>query len=777
MRTLLSVKWKLILLVIGISFVSLLGLLLLNLREARQFMQNGSRALLQEAAGLEASRYNQAAENIATISGAVNAAIHAELDLAGRTDSDPDPDRVANFVRSTLDNSNKFLKGLGVALEPGVFPESPINAPYIDKQGYTLIKYSTSSGEVAYFASAELHEVLQSDWWKEVKAQDTMIIAEPYLDQHVLPTGTHTHVETRFVLSVRRDGKFIGAIWAEMCLTDFQETLAKEEGSNRIGEAVLVSPRGATIGRPTGIDVSEVIKPSSTGLSSVEASRHPEIMEAVRNSKPLYQAIDFDKDQGRVQVMTSPILRRDLEHLWAVIVFRTEASALAGYDDTLARLFRQGLVMLLVSGLLGWVAAKFMNRSFLRNEQWHRTILDRVPLPLGILDVNSVWVYVNPAIDAALKSMNPNGMAGRPAADTMPPKDAQFILSTNRPEAADIEKMEVVNGGRSFDVSSCRLVDTDGEYIGRLAIGVDVTDNKNINRTLTVATTIARSLDAKSERIMSAARSLSDSAMQKSAAIEEITSTTEKIGQSSTTYATSARNSYSQAEATHQASDRGANEAQEVAHAMTGVRDSGQKVRSIIKLIDDIAFQTNLLSLNAAVEAARAGRNGKGFAVVAEEVRSLAGRSAKAAKETSAMIEEMADRIDDATHSIERLGTTLVDIRTTSENLRANSNEVARLADEQSHSVKQVHVSLEQISKSVNSTIVVSQETATVAESIMQQAAALRQVTEMGDENYRVNLAVDDAPRKDGAPISRIQLGGASPRRLKLPYEEHEERR
>ncbi|MDZ7908483.1 MAG: methyl-accepting chemotaxis protein [Gemmobacter sp.] len=157
--------------------------------------------------------------------------------------------------------------------------------------------------------------------------------------------------------------------------------------------------------------------------------------------------------------------------------------------------------------------------------------------------------------------------------------------------------------------------------------------------------------------------------------------------------------------------------------AMEGIRVSSQDIAKIIKVIDEIAFQTNLLALNAAVEAARAGQHGRGFAVVAQEVRNLAGRSAKAARETSDYIEDATVRVRDGVRIADETSKSFGQISQDIEKVRALVSEIATASAEQSRGVAQINSAIGEVAKSALST---SQQ----ADELAASAAEMQSATE-----------------------------------------------
>jgi hypothetical protein len=231
---------------------------------------------------------------------------------------------------------------------------------------------------------------------------------------------------------------------------------------------------------------------------------------------------------------------------------------------------------------------------------------------------------------------------------------------------------------------------------------------------------------AASNQLSSTAQQLSEGSSKQAAAIEETSST---FQETTTMLQQNAFNTKQVAELSRHANEsanKGSNEMQEMMNSILETKKASEQIAKIIKIIDNIAFQTNILALNAAIEAARAGEAGAGFAVVAEEVRSLAGRSAQAAKDTTTIIEANLEFFNKGVVVSEKVQEALTEITTQSKKVMQLIAEISEASQEQAGGAAQVNKAITEIEIVTQQNAASAEESASAADNLSSQAYNMR---------------------------------------------------
>ena len=218
---------------------------------------------------------------------------------------------------------------------------------------------------------------------------------------------------------------------------------------------------------------------------------------------------------------------------------------------------------------------------------------------------------------------------------------------------------------------------------------------------------------------------LSSRTEQQASALEETAASMEELSSTVKQNADNARQANQLAMGASTVAIQGGEVVGRVVETMKGINDSSRKISDIISVIDGIAFQTNILALNAAVEAARAGEQGRGFAVVASEVRSLAGRSADAAKEIKSLINDSVERVGHGTALVDQAGTTMQEVVASIKRVTDIMGEISAASNEQSTGVEQVGQAITQMDQATQQNAALVEESAAAADSLKTQAQQL----------------------------------------------------
>lgn len=304
-------------------------------------------------------------------------------------------------------------------------------------------------------------------------------------------------------------------------------------------------------------------------------------------------------------------------------------------------------------------------------------------------------------------------------------KNMTFILETVISDASRLLS-EMADG--NFDVRT----NAEERYVGSLqSLLLSIRKlNKDLSITLGQINQSADQVASGSGQVSNGAQALAQGATEQAASVEELASTITNISYQVKSTADNAMEARSKSNTAGGEAEICNNQMHDMMDAMEEIARSSNEISKIIKTIEDIAFQTNILALNAAVEAARAGTAGKGFAVVAEEVRNLAGKSAQASKNTSALIEHSSLAVHEGSGIAKETADILSGVVNSIQSVVNSIDNIATVSNEQAEAVWQVSEGINQISIVVQNNSATAQEGASASEQLSAEAAGLKQLVE-----------------------------------------------
>lgn len=293
---------------------------------------------------------------------------------------------------------------------------------------------------------------------------------------------------------------------------------------------------------------------------------------------------------------------------------------------------------------------------------------------------------------------------------------------------------------------------------------------KSLNHIIEELEKDADQVSGAASSISESSQSMAEGATEQAASLEETSSALEEMASMTRQNADNSQKTTDTTASTVKLIEEGAAAVSNMSEAMAEINDSAEKISRIIKTIEDIAFQTNLLALNAAVEAARAGEAGKGFAVVADEVRNLAQRSAQAARDTTSLIEGTVARVRHGSEIAITLDASFKHIEDGAKNVGRLIQEITAATNEQAQGVDQVNTAVAQMDKVTQQNAANAEESASASEELSSQAVALKGVV---DElvvlvtgvhfSHQDTYRKPESKRKSLPPPTPRRVGGDTP--------------
>jgi methyl-accepting chemotaxis protein len=297
----------------------------------------------------------------------------------------------------------------------------------------------------------------------------------------------------------------------------------------------------------------------------------------------------------------------------------------------------------------------------------------------------------------------------------------QLTTSITRPLAQAEQAARAI---ANLDLSAASGRQYSGDEVGRLLQAID-TMRSALQGSLGEVRHVVDSISTASAEIATGNHDLSTRTEHTASNLQQTASSMEELTSTVRQSADSARQANQLTSAAAAVAHKGGEVIAQVVSTMDDINTSSKRIADIIGVIDGIAFQTNILALNAAVEAARAGEQGRGFAVVASEVRSLAGRSAEAAREIKRLIGESVERVESGSSLVKSAGATMAEIVGSVQRVSDIVGEISHAAGEQSQGIGQVNSAVTQLDQMTQQNAALVEQSAAAASSLQDQAQRL----------------------------------------------------
>lgn len=309
------------------------------------------------------------------------------------------------------------------------------------------------------------------------------------------------------------------------------------------------------------------------------------------------------------------------------------------------------------------------------------------------------------------------------------PNRIRQILHALKPGEQHIAVISI--GDIKLSLNAGGVFDEKGRRTGSYAEWQDVTQEYKLENQIQ---TIASSINTATRDISEGNKNLSERTESQAASIQQTTASMQQITERVNDTAKSAKEAAEISNTTKNSADRGGEVVKTAIQAMREISDSSKKINEIIGVIDEIAFQTNLLALNAAVEAARAGEQGRGFAVVASEVRSLAGRSATAAKEIKELITDSVNKVESGSKQVNETGECLDEIIMSVQEVTRMVNNITQATSDQASGIDEINRAITQMDSFTQQNASLVEEAASASGSLKEQSDKLVEVIKKDQE-------------------------------------------